>query len=547
MKQVRALCCSCWFVTACSAAPLPPSPASPVAAATPTVAPAPAAHEAPPATTSAPERSPFYVIGELPVAYLTLHSAGDRGFLMSQQGIELQLIGDEVVQDPLLKRGLPGIEAMYSVNAIAGRWPDAAWLSTSHPYERTGFSTLWNWDGKSWKKKLSTNPGLFIETIQPWVGGRLLALEQSGMWFEASFRVLSGDTRVALPQFVKTKNNDDFVFCQTEMRVEAFATLPNGEVFAAGQSCDVEGNIEVSVKRWAAGDKRGKLEILPGTRAPADPQQSEWHITGIAAQSPTSVFVSASKVTWRQETRERHEAPYFAHFDGKSWQALPPPIAGGVQALWSQTDGVLYGSDTQGGLWSGSASTPRAAWSRVPFPAQIVHGSHELAKLGGFWLRGPGDAWALVKVGVDGKGERDYLLHTRPPANKLPTIEAFTRKDAELALPGPPVDWCTTPFVLLYTLGRNAPAAYDYPATRAALKGHQEFAEDISFIEFSREGRRYFGARVPDFKVGKQLASLVKAKVPGATPQLVCHAPAETRTFAIDLKTGELSSPTKIP
>jgi hypothetical protein len=487
------------------------------------------------------------VIGELPVAYLTLQSAGDRGFLMSQHGIELQLIGDEVVQDPLLKRGLPGIEAMYHVNAIAGRWPDAAWLSTSHPYERTGFSALWTWDGKSWKKRLSTNPGLFIEAIQPWVGGRLLALEQSGMWFEASFRVLSGDERVALPQFVKTKKNDDFIFCQTEMRVEAFATLPSGEVFAAGQSCDAAGNIEVAVKRWAAGDRRGTLETLPGSRTPADPQQSEWHITGIAAHSPTSVFVSGSKVTWHPETRERQAAPYFAHFDGKSWQSLPSPIAGGVQALWLQADGLLYGSDARGGLWSGSVSTPSAAWSRVPFPSELRRDSRELAKLGGFWLRAPGDAWALVKVGVDGKGERDYLLHTRPPVNALPTIDAFTRKGAELALPGPPVDWCTTPFVLLYTLGRNAPAAYDYPATRAALKGHQEFAANVSFIEFSREGRRYFGARVPDFKVGKQLASLVKAKVPGATPQLVCHAPAETRTFAIDLKTGELGPPSHTP
>lgn len=129
----------------------------------------------------------------------------------------------------------------------------------------------------------------------------------------------------------------------------------------------------------------------------------------------------------------------------------------------------------------------------------------------------------------------------------LPTVETFKRKEAELALPGPPVDWCTTPFVLLYTLGRNAPASYDYPATRAALKGHREFAEKVSFVEFTREGRRYFGARVPDFDLGKQLATLVKAKVPGATPQLVCHDPPDLRPLDIDLATGELKSPSNLP
>jgi hypothetical protein len=293
-------------------------------------APAPLGHAVPPATTKAPEKSPFHVIGELPVAYLTLQSAGDRGFLMSEHGIELQLIGDEVVQDPLLKRGLPGIEEMYHVNAIAGRWPDAAWLSTSHPYERTGFSTLWSWDGKNWKKKLSTNPAC---SSRPCSLGSVAVCSRSSSraWFEASFRVLSGDTRVALPQFVKTKKNDDFIFCQTEMRVEAFATLPSGEVFAAGQSCDAAGNIEVAVKRWAAADRRGALEILPGTRAPADPRQSEWHITGIVAHSPTSVFVSGSKVTWHPQTRERQAAPYFAHFDGKSWQSLPSQSQAGCK------------------------------------------------------------------------------------------------------------------------------------------------------------------------------------------------------------------------
>ena len=42
------------------------------------------------------------------------------------------------------------------------------------------------------------------------------------------------------------------------------------------------------------------------------------------------------------------------------------------------------------------------------------------------------------------------------------------------------------------------------------------------------------------FYARKKLAQLVKDKVPGSTPELVCLDPVEKRTLDIDLKTGEL-------
>jgi hypothetical protein len=286
------------------------------------------------------------------------------------------------------------------------------------------------------------------------------------------------------------------------------------------------------------------MEVLPGTSPPADPDNTYWSITGLAALSATNVFVSALETIGSGPGAERRDTGYFAHFDGKSWRQLALPVPGGLRALWSHPSGALYGSDATDQLWSASKAEPGAPWTRVTFPAQIVHDSSESTRLLQLWLHAPGDVWAHVQVGVEGKGARSYLLHTRPAVNALPTFEAFKRTDAELALPGPPVDWCQTPFVLLYTLGRNAPANYDYPSTRAALKGHREFENEAAFIEFQREGRRYFGARVSDFKLGKRLATLVKDKVPGATPQLVCHEPAPLRTLDIDLVTGEIKSTT---
>jgi hypothetical protein len=535
MTRNKSVMLVCWSVVACGGAPasVPPLPA----AAPKAFAPSPATGVAPPPapTSAAPSAvSPFYVVGELPTE-VTLYPAGDRAFLASQAGIELAITGDEVVQDPLLQRGLPDLTEMFTVDGVAGRWPDSLWLSTTHPSGRTGFSSLWQWDGKKWLKKQSTVESHIVVAMQPWVGGRMLAVEQASMMFDASFLVLSGDRKITVPQFSKAKTTDDFSFCTTQLRVEAFAALPSGHLFAAGQRCDPRTEaLDPAVERWAPGQKQSVLDVLPATRESGDPGQAGWSVTALAAVSASEVYLAAEKDVWSEQQKQHQLTEYFARFDGSTWQSQPVPIPGGVHGLWAQLDGVLWALGPEQQLWSRSAS---GAWAPVPLPSQITESAK--VQVRGFWSHAPGDTWAIVRSFVNDRSRPDYLLHTRPAANKLPTIEAFGQKQAEMRLPGPPVDWCATPFVLLYTLGRKAPADYDYPATRAALKGHREFA-DAEFVEFRREERRYFGARVPDFKLGKKLATLVKDKVPGSTPALVCHDPLDLRKLPIDLATGEL-------
>ena len=526
--------CALWLA-ACGTAPAPARP--PQAGQAPPAsdvarAPIPAV----PANTPEPT-SPFNVIGELP-ADLSLFGAGERGFLISQAGVELQLVGDEIVQDPLLKRGLPvTVSYMLSVDGVGGRYPDAFWLSTSEPRGRTGFSALWRWDGKNWRRTASLSDTHYIMGILPWVGGRMLALEQSSLAFDASFIVLSGDTRVALPQFTKNKKSkEEFGYCRTRLKPEQWATLPAGDVIALGQHCDPDRDYQdLAVERWAPGAKTSTIDIMPGIHEPGDLPSFRFTPTGLAAISPSDVFVAASKSTWDKGTPTK-KSPYFAHFDGKTWQALPSPIPGGVHSLWSEPGGVIFASNEQSELWSRSVN---GQWSPVMWPASLTE-QGEL-KLVGFWPRAAGDDWAVVEVVSAKRGAIGYLLHTRPAVNGVPTLEAMSRKERSLRRPGPPVDWCETRFVLLYTLARKAPADYDYPATRKALKGHTELAvEGVHFVEFEREGRRYFGARVPDFDLGEKLAKLVKDQVPGSTPELVCLDPLESRILDIDLKTGEL-------
>jgi hypothetical protein len=136
--------------------------------------------------------------------------------------------------------------------------------------------------------------------------------------------------------------------------------------------------------------------------------------------------------------------------------------------------------------------------------------------------------------------ERYTVLHTGTPTTevaKLPDLETMGDTVQELAMPTPFTWRCATPFVLLYTLSKVAPPDFDYPATRAALKGHSEF-QGAQFIEFKRLDKRFMGAFVPDAEMGKKLVELVKKKVPNTTPQLACHAPKPSRVLEMDLSAG---------
>ena len=525
-----------FLVAACGGAPAPETK-SPPAAATPSSAPVASAQQTPlPAANATPATarpaSPFHVIGTLPGEVL-LYGVGARGFLASHVGIVYALEGDEIIHDPLLQRGFSK-EPMTSFAAIGGDWPSAAWMTTTHPAGRTGFTKLWRWEGKHWVPRQSTTEGRFIDFVKPWVGGRQLAVEQAGMMFDAKLVVLSGDKNVPVPT-IERKNDPNFT-CFTNIRIEAFDTLPSGEVVAAGESCTNDTDYSLAVERWAPGSKRGVLEPLPGA------EQGETkgiRLRGLALRSATDISVAGTVSTWQKGGGKSSERSYLVHFDGTRWQEVPWKNPSLVESLAKGGDGSLVLLTRDGELYVGSSF---ATLALVPMPAELTADPELVPAVTSVWMPASGDIWAVTEMiapKVQNTSQHTHkfqLLHTRPKTKPLPTVEQFEAKERAYRLPGPPVEWCETPFVLLYTLGKKAPADYDYPSTRAALKGHKEFAvEGVEFLEFERMDRRYFGARVPDFTLGKKLATLVKDKVPGATPELVCHDPPPKRTLTLDL------------
>ena len=118
----------------------------------------------------------------------------------------------------------------------------------------------------------------------------------------------------------------------------------------------------------------------------------------------------------------------------------------------------------------------------MPLPSRALE-SRPRSRVTSFWSHAPGDVWAIANMIRPAATERNAsptatTFSTRGPArSRFRPYEEFEKKERAFRLPGPPVEWCKTPFVLLYTLGKKAPADYDYPSTRTALRGHRNSAD----------------------------------------------------------------------
>ena len=82
---------------------------------------------------------------------------------------------------------------------------------------------------------------------------------------------------------------------------------------------------------------------------------------------------------------------------------------------------------------------------------------------------------------------------------------------------------------------KSAPADYDFPQTRGAVRGHKELLGS-EFAEIDLDGKRLLAAKVPSIEVGSQLVRLVSQSVHGTRPELVCFTPKVTRGVVFDLE-----------
>lgn len=512
------------------------------------------------APSSAPPAPPPFP--QSPLHVVTHYSGHERLFkpiragstvLVLAQGADGQgtIIGEakgpNVTFSATMSKGIDPNQDFSDIQLLGGTWPENAFASLSKPSGRTGFSEIYHWEKDQWKNTENSPEGYMANGFFPWVGGSTLVIKLHGMMSDTQIEVRGGQKSGPAPKPAKPAKLPPGTFgCKSSVRASAMAATPNGYLFIAGNPCDPSlfknATSGLVVERWVPNKQESVIDSIS---APTDVDYS--------AESFTVLSGNEAYLLVTKSTKNKIDGRLILAFDGTNWSPLSLPTDVSPNVISATTDGTIWLGSTHGQIWK----KPRGdKWAQVFLPPDIMakhspspaNGDSAAAKPRTFPIEltavGNDDVWFEVKM-PSGKAFETYILHTQTPSKELvwPKSDESKKAAARLSAATAPSPKCTTPFVLLYTLSKVAPADYDYPATRKALKGHTEFG-DVKFIEFQRGNQRFFGARFPDqdgFDRAKKLASIVQQGVPGSSPQVVCHDPEQTRVLKIDLSTGNLA------
>jgi hypothetical protein len=435
---------------------------------------------------------------------------GDTNYLVEARG-------DELVErlDLLGKMNLGSDQYLAR---LMGTWPEDTWAITTIPGGcEPGTSALVRWSHGKWVQSKQTT-GTYAGAA-PWKSGSMLLM--GGYYMDMSFSLAGARAGVKAPKLPQAKPGDD----SNTFIPQTMAALESGEVFVVGY--DTDGRMLVA--RWAPDSRAPTIVPLPDCGGGNDSTV----VNGIVARSGSEAYVYGAQ----------SNTGFVAVFDGRSYKCDQVPDSGSVTDIALGADGSMWrvlSQDNGKTLWQRTGTGP---WEKVPLPTYV-------SKAGGLpqpfeptavHVSGPKDIW--VTGSVD-----DYagaIAHSRP-APKLtifPPEEEARLKRAEYEPAVPATRACTTIFAKLYTLSKTAPANFDFPLTREALKGHTEFS-GLEFIEAESVGKRYFGVMARNYDEGVNLVDVIRKGVKGSSPVLLCRKPYHVnRQINFDLRTGKMLPP----
>jgi len=543
-----------------TALPTPGASALPIAA-PPTNAPASigSAANAPTLTAATAALSPFHIVATGSNLQL-IESEGDL-ILFDGSQLLAKVEGDRIVNHPEYLASLPVKLGFMqgSIALVGGKWPEAGWVSVTRIGERTtGYSVFYEKIGQRWQFRSQTSLMQGYAGIQDWDKGRRIALV-SGVFGSYRWEVLHGTTQ-GVPKPQKDTSCKDPDECgnrddSAQMPID-FASLKSGHLFAVGplQTQDRSWVVE----RWEPNHIKSQLDKLP---MPANPALMPT-VNGIAAFAPNDVYVfgQLDPLTKGSKGVQENVGAYLAHFDGSNWTNAPFTSNCGITSM-SAADGALWAT-SGGSLWKRRDS--KANWETIALPsipAELAQSQSESTKkkptdlqlaASHVWARGGGDLWVESIVAQKGycpstSDRGDVVLRNRPHSELWHNLEGDKNVQAvEKYQPlRPASEGCQSIFVLLYGMTRTTPKDYDYPLTRAALKGHPEFTE-VKFAETVDRGQHYFGAFVPDIWSGQKLLAIVHEKVKDSKPVMLCRHPKKVRLLEFDMATGAVTKNAKV-
>lgn len=566
-------------------APLPSASAEPAPTAAPSASASAAAADPPEAP------SPFFPVavhGSQSLRYFPLTKGGvaidgeffSRPIVVDENGARVDL---------RLYTGLKGVgdENAFLVYSVGGDWPRSGTLSLNLPGERGGTNVDYVWNGASWGKAPEQPLGDMPQrVISAYYNGGLLGGAVWGKrkaYYVIDYPVSDGP---GIPAFILAGKGGGKPAsiapgssgCPT--RLVGYAELTNlhgGDVAGIGKLCTApadytyytqNGPGALAIERWAKGGNKSTVVELPNS---AGKGGLGMRMAGFLEISPSDLYVYASFTAGEDEGRVA--TPYVAHWDGKAWKDVSPQSSQDITSMWLAKDKTVWIELKRelmrrtGDAWERTA--PQGVSADIEGRATAPDGTPWVRFGEELWHLGAGGAWEKLTMPRDGQtrysaasvawmgseviivargGGESMLVSSKKPAQVLDlaavesggTAKKEVAKKTAFGRVGPPTAGCKSLFAVLYKLSRVAPPDFDFPLTRAALKGHTEFS-DVRFAETEDAGVRYLVAHVPNLKQGQKLLALVREKVKGSAPQLLCGEPPKTnRTIDIDLRTGEL-------
>ncbi len=496
------------------AQPAAPAPSGPSPAAS---ASASAAASSGPTPPPAALVSPFSVYGDLGSDEGLIAPMGDKALLVVGRNVML-LDGDRVVADPSLIKGViddsPGaadnqMESQRTVLGASGEFPRNAFLWMLRPWGRVAGVDVLRWEKDRWAAVTGSEAETLLAVFD--ARGTALGAFIPSVVLGVDVRPLSRGGRMPI-DLPDNPSPDD---CPLRFLPQALVTLPSRAIVAVGSHCST-----LRALSWAPESRKAVSSPLPGLKPDEFPNEH--------ARPQIFVLPDGGAELWLpldpggdapKDAPKGKRQTYAARFDGATWKELPAPAELTVDHQLTR-EGTVWMRTPDGKLLR---RTKNGEIEPVVMPKDI-------AGVASFWARGDGDVWAR---------SGSILLHTRPnpqPGN-IPAVAAQTARLKSLRFPSPLARDCSTPFVFLFSPTKMAPAHFDYPLTRKALKGHLEYKEAV-FVEWRVGEKRFFGAKVPTAAMAKSLTALITKELKGSAPQAVCHDPEPSRTLKIDLATG---------
>jgi len=238
-------------------------------------------------------------------------------------------------------------------------------------------------------------------------------------------------------------------------------------------------------------------------------------------------FTGASASDLYLNAGEAAKEPRLLHFDGKAWSLVDSPSKSEmIRSFAPGPDGSLFAI-------AGDVvykKPAEKAWEELALPKDggALSPSRVVSlPSGAVWLSASADSGgALLTTGT-------------PPARVAKEkLGSGAGKAPKYVLPKAATSKCATNFAMLYAFTKVTPDNYDFPLTRQAVKGKKRFKE-ARFVVVEENGRKYFGAILPNYTLGKALVDEIEKEVKGAKPALLCYEPKVVRELKLNIETGE--------